>query len=347
MVPHDNFTQNYFLADSDDKTDEKMETDETEKKDGDTDEAKKDEGEKDSFDKMLSGEAKDDEKKNEDSDPKDSYDKMLSGESAEDKKEGEDDKPATTIDADALDETVTEAPEMTTEEPELIAQITSDKIASDEKYYEELKTEVKEWLDTDANKPTVESICQKLLCCISGKALEPVFGLKNSVVRHPHLGVPISREAAKFYGDGDWVSSEDGDEYCRFCGQGGDILLCDKCPNAFCKKCLTKNLGARALREITKAEEWSCLVCDPSPIYHLKAIYYCVYKNQEEFKTRQEEAIKKEKERQAAKRARLSGPTNKEKEDLVKSPKNFLGRPSLINFSSIFLREIAAFILTL
>ena len=307
------------MADSDDKTD-------GEKKDsGDADEAKKEE--KDSFDKMLSDGTKDEEKKDgEDSDPKDSFDKMLSGES--DKKEGseEADKPATTIDADALDETVTEAPEMTTEEPEMIAQITSDKIASDEKYYEELKAEEKEWLEKDENKATVESICTKLLCCISGKVIEPVFGLKNSVVRHPHLGVPISREAAKFYGDGDWVSTEDGDEYCRFCGQGGDILLCDKCPNAFCKKCLTKNLGARALREITKAEEWSCLVCDPSPIYHLKAIYYCVYKNQEEFKTRQEEAIKKEKERQAARRAKASGPTNKEKEDLIKSPKNFLGR---------------------
>merc|ERR1712066_323498 len=132
---------------------------------------------------------------------------------------------------------------------------------------------------------------------------------------------PMCQEARKFYGDGDWPRTEDGDEYCRICSQGGDILLCDKCPNAFCKKCISRNLGSRALREITKAEEWACLLCDPKPIYKLKAMYYCVYKNQSEFKEIHEANRLKEKQKKANERA---GALDKEKEKLVKNPQNFL-----------------------
>jgi len=141
-------------------------------------------------------------------------------------------------------------------------------------------------------------------------------------LRHPHLGVSICLDCRKFYGDGDWPRTEDGDEYCRMCAQGGDILLCDKCPNAFCKKCLSRILGSRALREITKSEEWSCLVCDPKPIYSLKAMYFCVYKSQEEIKDRWEKD--RENREKARKPAKKPDPLAKEKDALVKSPQNFL-----------------------
>ena len=313
------------------------------KKESDASEEKKDEA-KDSFDKMLDGESE--EKKEE---PKDSFDKVLDGEPEEKKSTDESEEkkdsaePATTIDADALDETVEKMDEpekMDTDEPKVV-EIISDKVPSDEKYYENLNAEEKEFLENDENLPTVDSICTKLVCSVCSKNLEPVFGLPKSVYRHPHLGIPVCRDCREFYGDGDWASSEDGDEYCRMCGQGGDILLCDKCPNAFRRQCLQRSLGSRALREIQKAEEWNCLVCDPKPLYNLKAIYYCVYKKQEEFKNRREENIKKEKERQAARKARASAPTNKEKEDLVKSPKNFLGT---LYFS--FFAKIIPFLMT-
>ena len=82
-----------------------------------------------------------------------------------------------------------------------------------------------------------------MTCCTCGKTVTAIIGIKGGVLRHPHLGVAQCDPCRKFYGDGDWPRSEDGDEYCRFCAQGGDILLCDKCPNAFCKKCLNRNLG--------------------------------------------------------------------------------------------------------
>jgi len=122
------------------------------------------------------------------------------------------------------------------------------------------------------------------------------------------------------YKDGDWPRTEDGDEYCRWCAEGGDILLCDKCPNAFCKKCLTRNLGARAVREITKSEEWCCLLCDPTPIQTLKATYLKIYKSQEEIK----EKRAKDREEAKLKAKKKNEVSKKEKDALVKSPKNFL-----------------------
>merc|ERR1719510_2021691 len=123
----------------------------------------------------------------------------------------------------------------------------------------------------------------------------------------------------KFYGDGNWPRSEDGEEYCRFCGQGGDILLCDKCPNAFCKKCLNRNLGSKALREITKSEEWMCLLCDPKPLYPQKAMYYCAYKSQDQIKSMREADREKEKLKR-----RNKGVSKSEKDAVVKNPQNFL-----------------------
>ena len=314
----------------------------------DKEETKEESGEKDPFNDLLGESSKKDAKADDSEEKKeeDSFDKMLSGEpeekkeeddkkdDSEDKKETTEGGPATTIDADALDETVTEEKMDDNDTPEVIAAITSEKVLSDEEYYEtHIKAEEKEFLENPDNLPTIDSICAKLTCSVCSKALDPVFGNAKSINRHPHLGIPVCRECRKFYGDGDWPSTEDGDEYCRVCGQGGDILLCDKCPNAFRRQCIQRMFGARALREITKSEEWNCLVCDPKPLYPLKAIYYCVYKKQEEFKTRRDEEIKKEKDRQAARRARAGAPTNKEKEDLVKSPKNFLGKHSIFHFT--------------
>ena len=289
--------------------------------------------------------------KNEEDDKKDSFDKMLdsnelteesSAAITEGTKEESEDKtelnsaPATLIASlDTLEEMTKGG--NSTEEDEVIITTVSEKVKSDEKYYDELKAEELEYLQT--NMPTIESVCCNLSCCVCGKKVDPIVGTAKGVQRHPHLGVSLCASCRKFYGDGDWPQLEDGDEYCRMCGQGGDILLCDKCPNAFCKKCLSRNLGARALREITKSEEWSCLMCDSTPIYPLKAAYYCVYKKQDEIKE------KRKQDRENAKLKKLKKPaiasssnaiggdvTAKEKETLVKSPQNFLGKFSLKQF---------------
>ena len=65
------------------------------------------------------------------------------------------------------------------------------------------------------------------------------FKTSNGVYRHPLLAVCICKACNNYYSDGEWAKDEDGaDVFCRWCGQGGDLMLCDKCPHAFCKKCL-------------------------------------------------------------------------------------------------------------
>jgi len=52
----------------------------------------------------------------------------------------------------------------------------------------------------------------------------------------------------------------------RWCGQGGNILLCDNCTSSLCEGCLFKNLGRKYLRDAKTTDNWKCLLCDPSPI---------------------------------------------------------------------------------
>merc|ERR1711971_742178 len=234
---------------------------------------------------------------------------------SEDKKpfESGDGTAATTI-ADNLDELEKD------NEIDMVVEIkASDKILTDEKYYEEMKPEHREALE--ANLPSIESFYNKLQCTVCSKNVDPVIGSLKGVLRHPHMGTAQCRTCRQFYGDGDWPRTEDGDEYCRMCAQGGDILLCDKCPNAFCKKCLGRNLGGRALREITKSEEWSCLLCDPTPIQNPQAIYMKLYKSQDEIKDKR---AKDREEARKNKKPKKEAVSKKEKDALVKSPKNFL-----------------------
>merc|ERR1711874_859975 len=273
---------------------------------------------KDTFDKMFDDSTKpsdENEEKRDDQDIKPDGDgeDATKDNNAEDKKTfGSEDAPAATTIAGDLDE-------LDNEDVVITDAITvNDKILSDEKYYEEMKPEERGALE--ANLPSIESFYDKLCCTVCAKKVDPIIGSMKGVLRHPHLGTVQCRKCREFYKDGDWPRTEDGDEYCRWCAEGGDILLCDKCPNAFCKKCLTRNLGARAVREITKSEEWCCLLCDPTPIQSLKATYLKIYKSQDEIK----EKRAKDREEAKLKAKKKNEVSKKEKDALVKSPKNFL-----------------------
>ena len=57
--------------------------------------------------------------------------------------------------------------------------------------------------------------------------------------------------------------SETNEDRCRWCGDGGDLLLCDDCPSAFCNRCISRNMGEEGLRELTASdptEQWSCKI---------------------------------------------------------------------------------------
>jgi len=113
--------------------------------------------------------------------------------------------------------------------------------------------------------------------------------IMNSVMRHPVLGVAICKQCRDFYdGDGeDWEKDEDGvDLYCRWCGQGGEVLGCDECKYVFCKKCITRNLGRGKFAEINDSDKWCCFSCDPSQIYKERALMCSLVKWMAELKVK-------------------------------------------------------------
>jgi hypothetical protein len=101
---------------------------------------------------------------------------------------------------------------------------------------------------------------------------------KVTLTRHPLLKVAICTVCLSDYNKTEWELDADGDETsCRWCGQGGALLMCDaptnRCKNSFCEECLSNNLGSSNYKKIKKMDHWRCLVCDPSPLSALVKKY--------------------------------------------------------------------------
>lgn len=205
------------------------------------------------------------------------------------------------------------APEDEDEKPkELI------KVIPDEEFFASLSQEEREWYDELG--PSQEDVDDKVIHCTScGKQVTNESA--NTAQRHPLLGVITCRQCKMFYNDGEWTKDEEGSfEYCRWCGNGGDLLLCDKCPEAFCKRCVQRNLGRKYLSNVNSAEEWSCFVCDPKTIYKFRAEYHAVSK-----------MLKAQKSRAKSKGAqgtpkKSAGVSKKIEAELLKAPSNFIDK---------------------
>lgn len=100
-----------------------------------------------------------------------------------------------------------------------------------------------------------------------GSALD---GQGNRFV-HPLLKVLICKKCYHFYTSGEFEKDEDGSElYCRWCGQGGQVMCCSNCEMVFCKKCIRINFDRKKLSDIQKSDEWMCFRCNPSQLIHLR-----------------------------------------------------------------------------
>ncbi|CAM9210155.1 unnamed protein product, partial [Lampetra planeri] len=94
---------------------------------------------------------------------------------------------------------------------------------------------------------------------------------RSSVYEHPVLKVLICKSCYQYYTSDDISRDSDGmDEQCRWCAEGGKLICCDYCNNAFCKKCILRNLGRRELSTITdENSKWHCYVCRAEPLKNL------------------------------------------------------------------------------
>ena len=81
----------------------------------------------------------------------------------------------------------------------------SDKILTDEKYYEELKPEHREALE--ANLPTIETFYNKLQCTVCSKNVDPVIGELNDFISSTNIKGPYFNYVSTFLTIFDQVSN--------------------------------------------------------------------------------------------------------------------------------------------
>ncbi|RZF39034.1 hypothetical protein LSTR_LSTR008624 [Laodelphax striatellus] len=107
------------------------------------------------------------------------------------------------------------------------------------------------------------------VCCVN---LIPFIATGKSCHVHAFLKVLVCKKCFDFYGYGDFSTDEDGDEkYCRWCGQGGNLFLCEKCNSGFCKACVKRNFNRAVFEELKDQDNWECFMCAPEPLFELRA----------------------------------------------------------------------------
>ncbi|XP_072520399.1 transcriptional regulator ATRX isoform X2 [Salminus brasiliensis] len=118
-------------------------------------------------------------------------------------------------------------------------------------------------------------------CTACGKQVNHFH--KDSVHQHPALKVLICKSCFRYYMSDDISKDDDGmDEQCRWCAEGGNLICCDYCNNAFCKKCIQRNLGRKELSGIMNEDnKWYCYVCNPEPLRDIVAACEKVLQNLE------------------------------------------------------------------
>nr|XP_056715821.1 transcriptional regulator ATRX [Euleptes europaea] len=122
---------------------------------------------------------------------------------------------------------------------------------------------------------------------------------KDSIYRHPTLRVLICKTCFKYYMSDDISRDSDGmDEQCRWCAEGGNLICCDFCHNAFCKKCILRNLGRKELSTIMdENNQWHCYICQPEPLLDLVTACDSVFENLEQLLQQNKKRIRVENEK--------------------------------------------------
>ncbi|KAI5624751.1 transcriptional regulator ATRX [Silurus asotus] len=123
--------------------------------------------------------------------------------------------------------------------------------------------------------------CSRVNCTACGQQVNHFQ--RDSVYQHPILKVLLCKSCFKYYMSDDISKDEDGmDEQCRWCAEGGNLMCCDYCSNAFCKTCILRNLGRKELSGIMNDDDkWRCFVCHPEPLQDLVAACEKVLRNLE------------------------------------------------------------------
>lgn len=124
----------------------------------------------------------------------------------------------------------------------------------------------------------IESVLKmRLHCTICAKHIGAAPNYIHLGNRHKVLRVLICNKCRAFYGVGKFPRDSDGSElYCRWCGQGGQVICCSNCPNIFCEPCITKNFGGSELNLIAALDDWACFICNYQELWRHRAICWAL-----------------------------------------------------------------------
>ncbi|CAH1105757.1 unnamed protein product [Psylliodes chrysocephalus] len=132
-----------------------------------------------------------------------------------------------------------------------------------------------ELLRCEIYKPSYPIQKSRLHCTACNTHLGSALNCANNVFVHPLLAVLVCNECFEYYTAGGFEKDDDGAEmYCRWCGQGGQVFCCSKCPMVFCKLCVRINFTTVQYSAIRDSDYWECFSCNPSQIMHLKVQCY-------------------------------------------------------------------------
>uniref|UniRef100_A0A1I8IHU3 DNA helicase n=1 Tax=Macrostomum lignano TaxID=282301 RepID=A0A1I8IHU3_9PLAT len=126
---------------------------------------------------------------------------------------------------------------------------------------------------THTSPVSAPGIYDTVKCTACGKRVNPYNG---TMQLHPMLSVLVCQRCYKFYRTGQFDIDHDGKEnQCRWCGEGGSLICCDRCQHSFCKSCIRRNLGRSALQSVEELPDdavWSCYMCDSAPLLELQGM---------------------------------------------------------------------------
>ncbi|XP_051824887.1 transcriptional regulator ATRX-like [Antechinus flavipes] len=144
--------------------------------------------------------------------------------------------------------------------------------------FQEPEVRHKSRMRTTTSKRHVGERLHEIVCCTA--CGQQVNYYEDSVYRHPALNVLICKNCYIHTSDDISHDAVRPHKHCRWCAEGGELIICDFCPNAFCKKCICRNLGEKEMAKVMdKNTKWSCYICQPEPLLDLVAICDCVFEN--------------------------------------------------------------------
>ncbi|XP_075214219.1 uncharacterized protein LOC142320403 isoform X2 [Lycorma delicatula] len=138
-------------------------------------------------------------------------------------------------------------------------------------------TEEREFRKDYFKDPSSNVLKQRLHCTICDIHIGACPQNSKNMVCHRFLKVLICRKCANFYGQGDFPQDDGSDEFCRWCGEGGEVFLCNSCSNVFCQACILRNFGMQEVKRVDRLENWDCYVCDTRPLWTLRAIAFALF----------------------------------------------------------------------